>query len=119
MNDCVFCKIVTGELPSFKVWENERHLAFLSNQPNTAGFTVVITKEHHSSYVADLDKSVRDELMDAVTEVCRLLDEKYEDVGRTGVMFEGFGVDHIHANTCKAFSNARNWGYERVEANSF
>lgn len=33
----------------------------------------------------------------AVGKVARLIDEKLEDVGRTGVMFEGFGVDHLHA----------------------
>jgi len=33
----------------------------------------------------------------AVKEVAKLLDSKLEDVGRTGMMFEGFGVDHIHA----------------------
>lgn len=97
MNECVFCKIVAGELSSFRVWEDEKHLAFLSNQPNTEGFTVVITKEHYSSYVVDLPKAVRDDLMDATMTVCALIDRKFEDVGRTGVIFKGFGVDHIHA----------------------
>lgn len=41
--------------PSYKIWEDERHLAFLSIFPNTPGFSVVITKEHRPSYVFALD----------------------------------------------------------------
>ncbi|WP_197734991.1 HIT family protein [Photobacterium damselae] len=41
---CVFCEIVKGKLPCHKVWEDDKHLAFLSIYPNTKGFTVVILK---------------------------------------------------------------------------
>jgi histidine triad (HIT) family protein len=37
MTDCVFCAIAAGETPCHKVWEDGRHLAFLSIFPNTAG----------------------------------------------------------------------------------
>ncbi len=97
MNDCIFCKIVKGELPSHKIWEDDKHLAFLSIFPNTQGFSVVITKEHYSSYVFDLPQDVRAHLIEAVSTVAKLLDAKLDDVGRTAMMFEGFGVDHIHA----------------------
>lgn len=73
------------------------HLAFLSIFPNTEGFSVVITKEHHPSYVFDLPEDVLQELVLAAKKVGKLLDAKFPDVGRTGMMFEGFGVDHIHA----------------------
>ena len=72
-------------------------MAFLSIFPNTKGFTVVIPKVHQPSYFADVPTDVLDGLMHAVRTVAKLLDEKLEDVGRTGVMFEGFGVDHLHA----------------------
>jgi diadenosine tetraphosphate (Ap4A) HIT family hydrolase len=39
--DCVFCKIVAGEAPSHKLWEDADHLAFLSIFPNTEGTTVI------------------------------------------------------------------------------
>ena len=48
--NCVFCDIVKGRVPCHKIWENDEHLAFLSIFPNTKGFSVVITKEHFSSY---------------------------------------------------------------------
>ncbi|KKQ04412.1 MAG: Histidine triad domain protein [Candidatus Moranbacteria bacterium GW2011_GWE2_36_40] len=95
--DCIFCKIVRGEVPCHKVWENEDFLAFLSIFPNTEGVTVVIPKNHYSSYVFDLPEDVRRKLIEASKEVANLLDEKLEDVGRTALVFEGFGVDHVHA----------------------
>ncbi|MFA6974075.1 MAG: HIT family protein [Parcubacteria group bacterium] len=97
MRDCIFCKIVAGELPAHKIWEDELHLAFLSIFPNTEGFSVVITKEHFSSYAFDLPDDVLAGLTQAAKKVGKLLDAKLEDVGRTGMIFEGFGVDHIHA----------------------
>lgn len=97
MEDCIFCKIVKGELPSHKVWEDEKHLAFLSIFPNTLGTTVVITKEHYSSYAFDLPDEVLTNLILASKKVAKLIDLKLEDVGRTGLIFEGFGVNHIHA----------------------
>ncbi len=97
MENCIFCKIVRGEAPAHVVWEDEKHLAFLSIFPNTEGFTVVISKAHYPSYVFDLSDEVLSELIIAAKKVGKLLDEKLEDVGRTGLIFEGFGVDHAHA----------------------
>lgn len=97
MDDCIFCKIVRGEAPAHIIWEDEKYLAFLSIFPNTEGFSVVIPKQHYSSYAFDLDDSVLSELIIAAKKVGKLLDKKLGDVGRTGFILEGFGVDHVHA----------------------
>lgn len=97
MEDCIFCKIVKGEAPSYTIWEDQDHLAFLTIFPNTEGFTVVITKEHYDSYAFDLPDDVLSKLVLASKVVGKLLDEKLDDVGRTGMIFEGFGVNHVHA----------------------
>lgn len=94
---CIFCDIVIGKAPSHIVWEDERYVAFLSIFPNTEGVTVVIPKAHYSSYVFDLPPEILSELMLAVKKVAKLLDTKLDDVGRTAMVFEGFGVDHVHA----------------------
>ena len=44
--DCVFCKIVAGEIPCHRLFENERVLAFLDINPLAAGHTVLIPKMH-------------------------------------------------------------------------
>lgn len=97
MSDCIFCAIARSEAPCHKIWEDDRHLAFLSIFPNTPGFSVVITKDHYPSYAFDLPDDVLSGLVTAAKQVGKLLDEKLGDVGRTGLIFEGFGVDHIHA----------------------
>ncbi len=96
-DDCIFCKIAQREVPCYKIWENATHLAFLTPYPNTPGFTVVIPKEHHGSYVFDVPEDAMIGVVRAAKEVAKLLDTRLEDVGRTGMIFEGFGVDHLHA----------------------
>ncbi len=86
MDDCPFCKIVRGEAPANRIWEDEQHLAFLSIFPNTQGFSVVITRQHYPSYAFDLPDDV----------LCGLV-LAARQVGRTGMIFEGFGVNHVHA----------------------
>jgi diadenosine tetraphosphate (Ap4A) HIT family hydrolase len=94
--DCIFCKIVSGDSPSHKVWEDAEYLAFLSIYPNTQGVTVVIPKKHYPSYVLDLPEDVYINLVLAAKKVAKLLDSKLEDVARTAIVAEGFGVDHAH-----------------------
>ena len=93
----MFCRIVAGEIPCYKIWESETHLAFLSRCPNTEGFSVVVPKKHYSSYAFDLSDDVLRDLVVAAKEVGKLIDLRLEDVGRTGMIFEGFGVNHVHA----------------------
>jgi len=95
-NSCIFCNIVAGTAPSFKVWENDDFLAFLSIFPNTEGVTVLIPKRHYSSYMLNVPNEVFHQLMDAAKIVAAKLDAAFDDVGRTGMVLEGFGVDHLH-----------------------
>lgn len=97
MYNCIFCKIVAGEAPCHKVWEDEKHLAFLTIFPNTPGATVVITKGHNPSYAFDNDDATLSGIVVAAKTVAKKIDAAFDDVGRTGMVFEGFGVDHLHA----------------------
>ncbi len=47
MENCIFCKIVKGELPCYKVYEDENFLAFLDINPESPGHTLVVPKTHH------------------------------------------------------------------------
>ncbi|GHO77629.1 HIT family protein [Ktedonobacter sp. SOSP1-85] len=97
MEACVFCQIVRGEAPCHLIWEDDEHLAFLSIFPNTKGFSVVIPKVHISSYAFQAEDGVLQKFILAAKQVALLLDGKFVDVGRTGLILEGFGVDHLHA----------------------
>lgn len=46
--DCIFCKIIAGEIPSHKVYEDDNYLAFLDIRPLNPGHTLVIPKRHHA-----------------------------------------------------------------------
>ncbi|HEX32938.1 MAG TPA: HIT domain-containing protein [Candidatus Aenigmarchaeota archaeon] len=94
--DCLFCKIVKGEIPSYKIWENEKFLAILDIFPNTPGQALVIPKEHYSSHIIDdMPDDVYVEFMNAVREVAKLIQEKL-GVKRVGIIVEGTGVNHAH-----------------------
>ena len=92
----IFDKIVSGEMKSWTVWEDENYMAFLTPFPNTPGFTVVIPKVNTGDYVFSLDNNVYHELWDATRTVAKLL-EKAFDTPRVAVIFEGTGVAHVHA----------------------
>ena len=47
MKDCIFCKIVSGEIPSYKVYEDDKFMAFLDVRPLNLGHTLVIPKKHY------------------------------------------------------------------------
>lgn len=54
MEDCIFCKIVNGKIPSYTVYQDNDTLAFLDINPNTQGHTLVIPKKHAAT-ITDLD----------------------------------------------------------------
>lgn len=108
--DCIFCQIVEGKAPAHKIWEDENHIAFLSIFPNTEGFTVLASKKHLPSYFAENEDGVLTDFILAAKKVAKLIDSGFEDVGRTGLMFEGFGVDHLHAKFFPMHgTKAENW----------
>lgn len=55
MSDCIFCRIAAGELPCWRIWEDDRVLVFLDINPVTEGHTLVIPKAH-SSDVASMSE---------------------------------------------------------------
>lgn len=93
----IFHKIINGEMPCFKVWEDENFLAFLSIFPNTIGTTVVVPKKYQPSYFVEASDEALADLIIASKKVAKLLDEKLADVGRVGLVFEGLGVNYLHA----------------------
>lgn len=96
MNRTIFDDIVEGNMKAWKVWEDEKFLAFLTPFPNTPGFTVVIPKENPGDYIFTIDHALYDEFMRAVRKVASLL-EKAFDTPRVALVFEGTGVAHVHA----------------------
>ena len=107
--DCLFCKFSSGELDCFKVWEDEKHLAFLTPFPNTPGFTVVITKEHQPSYGFDVDDKILSGLLKAAKTVGKKID-KGLGVKRTGLMMEGMDRSFTYEVVPNAWDRAKKIG---------
>lgn len=95
MNDCIFCKISKGEIPSFKIYETEDHLAFLDINPNTKGVTLVIPKQHIGSTIINMDQSIYLQTLTEAKKVAENLAQKF-NIKKVGVAIEGTGVDHFH-----------------------
>lgn len=65
MGDCIFCKIVKGELPSSKVYENDKVVVILDINPVMPGHVLVIPKEHHTN-VLETPDALLDEILRTV-----------------------------------------------------
>ncbi len=74
MNDCIFCKIIKGEVPCTKVYEDEDTLAFLDINPITKGHTLVIPKEHAKTIDKLSDDSLNKTML-VVKKVMTALDQ--------------------------------------------
>ncbi len=95
MDDCIFCMVVSGKVPSVKIWEDGKHIAILDINPNTEGMTLVITKKHYDSYAFDMPENEYTSAMLAAKTVGKVLD-KGLIVKRTVLVAEGLGVNHLH-----------------------
>jgi len=69
-NDCVFCKIIAGELPSYKIYENEDVYAFLDIAKDCYGHTLVIPKKHCTN-ILDCDETINKKLIEVVQKISK------------------------------------------------
>lgn len=94
MTDSIFTKIITGEIPSHKVYEDEYTYAFLDIHPVTPGHTLVVPKKQ-VEFLWDLDDETYQELMRSVKKIGAHLRETL-GVPYVGVQVEGVEVPHTH-----------------------
>jgi histidine triad (HIT) family protein len=90
----IFSKIINGEIPSYKIAENDRFFAFLDINPMSKGHTLVVPKQE-TDYIFDLDDTLLSEMMVFVKKVALSI-EKTVPCARVGVMVIGLEVPHAH-----------------------
>lgn len=73
--DCIFCKIIKGEIPCLKLYENEKVLAFLDINPDTDGHTLIIPKKHFKD-LDDIDDETLLSINRASKKIKKVLEEK-------------------------------------------
>ena len=98
-NNCIFCAIAAGEIPSFKIYEDDAFLAYLDINPFSKGHTLVIPKRHASDIVAADD----DTLAELIVRVKKVAAHVKEALGCDGFNIlqnngeaAGQTVRHIH-----------------------
>jgi histidine triad (HIT) family protein len=105
---CIFCKIARGEIPSYKVYEDNEILAFLDINPASRGHTLVVVKEH----VDDVTKCPR-HLLDRAFEVAQMIAQAMvSQLGADGVNIltnagevAGQSVPHFHIHVIPRYLN--------------
>ena len=90
----IFSKIVAGEIPSYRIHEDDRYYAFLDINPLARGHTLVIPKVE-TDYLFDLDDRLLGDMMVFAKKVARAID-KSMDCKRVGVAVLGLEVPHAH-----------------------
>jgi histidine triad (HIT) family protein len=94
MENCIFCKIVKGEIPSVRVWEDDKYLTIMDVNPINPGHVLLIPKSHEE-YIFDLEDKNYSDLMIEAKKIAKKIKEKLNPK-RVGMAIEGFGVPHIH-----------------------
>ena len=97
MNDCIFCKIIEGEIPSHKVYEDEDTLAFLDTNPTSKGHTLVVPKKH----VETIDQaSGMNYMWDSIVKVSQAVEKAFEpkglNISQNNGEMAGQEVMHMH-----------------------
>lgn len=99
MSNCIFCKIIAGEEPSFKVFENNNTYVFMSNANDVDGHILVIPKKHYKN-IFDCDTDVLNSIMETTKLICDHLknDCDYDGVNILNASDESAGqsVPHFH-----------------------
>ena len=99
MDNCIFCKIIAGEIPSTKVYEDDRVYAFRDINPQAPVHVLIVPKKHFAN-ILECDAETAAALTDAIRAVAKLegVDESgfrvISNCGRDGAQ----SVDHLHVH---------------------
>ncbi len=107
MENCIFCKIINGEIPSFTVYEDDDFKAILDLSPATKGHTLVIPKEH-SITLLDLSKDRAEKLLEITKKIVNGLKSvlnfsNYNIIQNNGKL-AGQTVEHFHLHIIPRYS---------------
>lgn len=94
----IFTKIINGEIPCYKIAEDERFLAFLDINPLSKGHTLVVPKQE-IDYIFDLDEDLIGDMMVFAKKVALAIDKTME-CKRVGIAVLGLEVPHAHMHLC-------------------
>lgn len=92
--DCIFCKIVAGEIPSSRVYEDDRSLAIMDIMPLSRGHLLVIPKEHYGT-VVEIDPEFYGHLCGVISKISRAVQAAIGPDGMTVLQLNGKASDQV------------------------
>ncbi|MBW2996600.1 HIT family protein [Candidatus Woesearchaeota archaeon] len=108
MQDCIFCKIIKGEIPCTKVYEDDKVFSFLDISPVNKGHTLVVPKEHHKDLL-DMPDSILAEVAKAAKKIAKAVVKTTRAVGfnlhQNNGPKAGQGVMHFHFHIIPRFED--------------
>lgn len=106
--NCLFCKIIKEEIPSYTIYETDKVKAFMDINPMAKGHILVIPKQHYTN-LFDTDKDVLSQIDDAICEIYPKLKEKLGAEGLTRIQNNELGqeVKHYHMHLVPRYKNDR------------
>ena len=104
--DCIFCKIIKGEVPSYTIYEDDLVKAFLDVNPDVNGHILIIPKKHYQD-LFDIDENVLRNIMKCAKDLDKLLKEKLHTDGLTLVQNNGLKqeVKHFHLHLKRQYKD--------------
>ncbi|HBM46213.1 MAG: Histidine triad (HIT) protein [Parcubacteria group bacterium GW2011_GWF2_38_76] len=119
-NDCVFCKIVAGEIPAEKIYEDEDLFAFLDITPINAGHTLIIPKKHYENLFElpdDILKKISIKLRDLGASVKEAMNAEGLNIGMNNRPAAGQIVPHAHFHLIPRYikDGYKHWGGRKYD----
>ncbi len=117
--DCIFCKIIKGEIPCQKVYENDKVFAFLDIMPVHKGHTLIIPKEHHETLL-DMPDDTLAELTKTAKKVAKAVVKATGadgfNIGQNNGEAAGQAVFHFHLHVIPRFNNdgLKSWPHTKL-----
>lgn len=104
--DCLFCKIIDGNIPSKTIYEDKLLKVFLDINPTTNGDMLIVPKKHYEN-LFDLDEKLIPHILKVIKELNVLLKDKLDIDGLTLVQNNGEGQDikHFHVHVTPRYKN--------------
>lgn len=105
--DCIFCKILEGKIPSYKIYEDNHVYAFLDITQGTKGHTLIIPKEHLPN-VYDLTEDVAQNMFKVVPKIAKALKSAFNPIGLNIISNNGKplqSVMHFHIHLIPRYEN--------------
>lgn len=103
--DCIFCKIVNGDIPCYKIYEDEIVIAYLDINPLSNGHTLIVPKKHTLD-IETIDKDTLTHILDCSIKIKDLLKEKLNIDGFTLLQNNGIAQDvkHFHLHVIPKYA---------------